>query len=61
MRAVFMKAGAKTSFSEPGVVAVQLDTSEAARLLEPSLRAAVDAATRDIVTAAGLALTDSAN
>ena len=61
MRAVFMKAGATTSFSEPGVVAVQLDTAAAAQLLDPSLRAAVDAATRDIVTAAGLALTDPAD
>jgi CRP-like cAMP-binding protein/GNAT superfamily N-acetyltransferase len=57
MRAVFLKAGAKTAFSEPGVVAVELDTVAAAALLEPSLRAAIDAATHDIVTAAGLALT----
>jgi CRP-like cAMP-binding protein len=58
MRAVFAKAGARTVFSEPGVLHTELDTTSAAALLEPSLRAAVDAATRDIVTAAGLALTD---
>jgi CRP-like cAMP-binding protein/GNAT superfamily N-acetyltransferase len=57
MRAVFTKASAVTAFSEPGVVAVQLDTAAAVALLEPSLRAAIDAATHDIVTAAGLALT----
>ena len=57
MRAVFAKAGAATSFSEPGVVHAELDTTAAAALLEPGLRAAIDAATRDIVTAAGLALT----
>jgi RimJ/RimL family protein N-acetyltransferase len=58
MRAVFAKAGARTVFSEPGVLHTELDTTSAAALLEPSLRAAIDAATRDIVTAAGLALTD---
>jgi CRP-like cAMP-binding protein len=58
MRAVFAKAGARTVFSEPGVLHTELNTSAAAALLEPSLRAAIDAATRDIVTAAGLALTD---
>jgi CRP-like cAMP-binding protein len=57
MRAVFAKAGATTSFSEPGIVRAELDTAAAAALLEPSLRVAIDAATRDIVTAAGLALT----
>jgi RimJ/RimL family protein N-acetyltransferase len=59
MRAVFSKTGATTAFSEPGVVRAELDTTAAAALLEPILRAALDAATRDIVTAAGLALTTS--
>jgi len=59
MRAVFAKAGATTAFSEPGVIDVDLDTVAAAGLLEPGLRAELHAATHDIVTAAGLALTAS--
>jgi CRP-like cAMP-binding protein len=57
MRAVFAKAGATTAFSEPGVVHAELDATAAAALLEPDLRARLHTATRDIVTAAGLALT----
>ncbi|MEY2450972.1 MAG: protein lysine acetyltransferase [Acidimicrobiaceae bacterium] len=59
MRTVFAKAGAKTAFSEPGVVQAELDTAAAADLLEPGLRAELHVATHDIVTAAGLALTTS--
>lgn len=58
MRAVFAKAGATTGFSEPGVVRAEMATAAAADLLEPELQAALRAATHDIVTAAGLALTD---
>jgi CRP-like cAMP-binding protein len=59
MRAVFAKAAATTAFSEPGVVRTELGTTAAAELLEPRFRAQLHAATHDIVTAAGLALTDS--
>jgi hypothetical protein len=57
MRAVFAKAGARTAFSEPGVVEAELGTTAAAELLETGLRAQLHSVTRDIVTAAGLALT----
>ena len=59
MRSVFAKAHATTEFSEPGIVQAELGTAAAAELLEPGLRAELQNATRDIVTAAGLALTDA--
>jgi len=58
MRAVFAKANAKTAFSEPGVIQAELTTAASAELLEPRLRSELQSATHDIVTAAGLALTD---
>lgn len=58
MRAVFTKAHATFAFSEPGIVEAELGTATAAELLEPGLRVELHDATRDIVTAAGLALTD---
>ena len=61
MRAVFAKAGATTAFWEPGVVRAELATSAAAALLEPDLRSRLFTATHDIVTAAGLALTDESH
>ena len=61
MRTVFAKAAATTAFSEPGVIHVDLATAAAAELLEPRLRAELREATHDIVTAAGLALTDSSD
>jgi CRP-like cAMP-binding protein len=56
MRAVFAKAHARFEFAEPGVVAAQIDVAAAADLVPPSLRADLAVATRDVVTAAGLAL-----
>ena len=57
MRGVFKKADAHYSFGEPGVVVARLSTATCAELLEPTLRSSLEAAARDIVTAAGLALT----
>jgi CRP-like cAMP-binding protein len=58
MRAVLAKADATFGFSEPGVVTAELDVSAAADLLAPDLRRELDAAVHDVVTAAGLALTN---
>ena len=60
MRVVFDKAGAKASFGDPGEVHIELAPADAAALLTPDQRAEIDLAVRDIVTAAGLALTDPA-
>lgn len=57
MRALFRKAGATTAFAEPGVVRSTLTPAGAAGLLPAPLQAALVMASRDVVTAAGLALT----
>lgn len=59
MKAVLAKADATFEFSEPGVITAELDVAAAADLLEPDLRRELDAAVHDVVTAAGLALTNS--
>jgi CRP-like cAMP-binding protein len=56
MRAVFRKVGAKSTFSEPGVVALSMPVDAAASLLDPAMRREIETAARDVVTAAGLAL-----
>lgn len=58
MRAVFAKAGAVSDWDEPGVVRIQVASATAAGLVEPDVRAELEAATHDIVTAATLALTN---
>jgi RimJ/RimL family protein N-acetyltransferase len=58
MRAVLAKAGGMSTFSEPGVVRVEVDPASAASLLETRVRREVRAAVHDIVTAASLALTN---
>jgi CRP-like cAMP-binding protein len=57
MRGVFDKADVHFTFGEPGVVIAHLSTARCADLLAPAPRVAFEAAARDIVTAAGLALT----
>jgi CRP-like cAMP-binding protein len=57
MRAVFAKAGAETSYDEPGLVLVTVDPTRAAAILDPATGAALAGAVHDIVTAASLALT----
>jgi CRP-like cAMP-binding protein len=56
MRAVFAKAGGMTTFSDPGVVRIEVHPEAAADLLEAGLRHQIRAAVHDIVTAASLAL-----
>jgi CRP-like cAMP-binding protein len=57
MRAVLEKAGVDFAFAEPGVVRGRLLAVTAAELLAPALRNEIHRASRDVVTAAGLALT----
>jgi RimJ/RimL family protein N-acetyltransferase len=57
MRAVLDKAGTDFAFAEPGVVRARLEAVTAAQLLDPDLRNEISRASRDVVTAAGLALT----
>lgn len=57
MRAVFDKIGASASFADPGEIHLEMAPDAAAALLEPGRRDEIDRAVRDIVTAAGLALT----
>jgi CRP-like cAMP-binding protein len=57
MRAVFAKAGAVASFGDPGEVHIELTPGAAAALLDDGRRIELDLAVRDIVQAAGLALT----
>jgi RimJ/RimL family protein N-acetyltransferase len=57
MRAVFAKVGAVSAFSEPGVIRTEVDPGAAAQLLDSGLRAELQAAVHDVVTAASLALT----
>lgn len=59
MKSVFAKANATFGVSEPGVITAELDVAAAADLLDPDLRRELDAAVHDVVTAAGLALTNS--
>jgi CRP-like cAMP-binding protein len=56
MRAVFAKAEAKSSFDEPGLVFVRMQSTRAAELLEPAIRQEIGSAVHDVVTAASLAL-----
>jgi CRP-like cAMP-binding protein len=56
MRAVFAKAGGVTTYSEPGVVRIEVRTEAAAGLLEAGLRHQIRSAVHDTVTAASLAL-----
>jgi CRP-like cAMP-binding protein len=58
MRAVLAKGGGVSTFSEPGVVRVEVDPTEAACLLDGGLRRELRAAVHDVVTAASLALTN---
>jgi CRP-like cAMP-binding protein len=57
MRAVLTKGGADFTFEEPGVVGASLAVHDAACLVDEPLREALQGAARDVVTAAGLALT----
>jgi GNAT superfamily N-acetyltransferase len=56
MLAVFAKAGARSSFDEPGVRRVEVKSGRAAALLDPDVSDALRAAVHDVVTAASLAL-----
>jgi RimJ/RimL family protein N-acetyltransferase len=56
MRKVLAKADPVTTFSEPGVVRIDIDPLAAASLLDPDERKKLAAAVHDIVTAASLAL-----
>jgi CRP-like cAMP-binding protein len=55
MLAVFAKAGSRTSFAEPGVRRVEVDSLAASALLDPDLARALRIAVHDVVTAASLA------
>jgi RimJ/RimL family protein N-acetyltransferase len=57
MRAVFAKAGARSTLGEFGIVHVTMPVESAVSLLDSSLRHEIEIASRDVVTAAGLALT----
>jgi CRP-like cAMP-binding protein/ribosomal protein S18 acetylase RimI-like enzyme len=57
MRALLRAVGAKSSFEEPGVIRARYSPEGAIGLLRPGFAEALDRASRDIVTAAGLALT----
>ncbi|MGH2685180.1 MAG: hypothetical protein ACRDJP_06930, partial [Actinomycetota bacterium] len=54
---VLAKASASFSFEEPGITGASLAVGDALALLDPGVRAALQAAALDVVTAAGLALT----
>ncbi|MCU1344217.1 MAG: hypothetical protein JWL70_483 [Acidimicrobiia bacterium] len=56
-RAVLVRAGATLRPLEPGVLAAEMAVESVAGLLRPEQQRAVESAVRDIVTAAGLALT----
>jgi CRP-like cAMP-binding protein len=58
MRAVIDKAGARSEHAEPGVVHMTLAVADALLLADEALRAQFGAAAREVVTAAGLALTE---
>jgi protein lysine acetyltransferase len=57
MRAVLAKANATFEFDEPGVTRAELSVQNATSLLGDALRRGLQSAARDVVTAAGLALT----
>ena len=57
MRSVLSKAAATFAFDEPGVTSARLTVDDSLALLEHQPRTALQSAARDIVTAAGLALT----
>jgi RimJ/RimL family protein N-acetyltransferase len=57
MRAVFAKAGAKTSFGERGLVHFEIDPIATGAILDEQIRKELQLAVHDIVTAATLALT----
>lgn len=57
MRAVFAKAGATSSFDDPGVIKVVVEPERAAGLLDADTRRVIAAAVHDVVTAASVALT----
>jgi CRP-like cAMP-binding protein len=57
MRAVFAKANATFAFDEPGVTRADLSVHNATSLLSETLCRELQVAARDVVTAAGLALT----
>ena len=61
MRAVLAKASASFFFEEPGVTGASLAVGDAISLLDDDVRRALQAAARDVVTAAGLALTRPAS
>ncbi len=56
MRALLDRIGTTFVLDEPGVVRGEVSAEAAAQLLDAELRAALDRSSRDIVTAAGLAL-----
>ena len=60
MRAVLAKANATFAFEEPGVTGAELSVQNATALLDDALCRELQSAARDVVTAAGLALTHSA-
>lgn len=57
MRAVLAKANATFAFDEPGVTRAELMVQQATSLLGEALCRDIQSAARDVVTAAGLALT----
>jgi CRP-like cAMP-binding protein len=57
MRAVLAKANASFAFDEPGVSRAELSVESAVSLFSDTLRRELQSAARDVVTAAGLALT----
>ncbi len=60
MRAVLAKANATFAFEEPGVTRADLSVKDATARLSDTLRRELQSAARDVVTAAGLALTHPA-
>jgi protein lysine acetyltransferase len=61
MRAVLAKANATFAFDEPGVTRAELSVQNATSLLGEALCRELQSAARDVVTAAGLALTHRAD
>ncbi len=61
MKAVLAKANATFAFDEPGVTRAELTVQNATSLLSEALCRELQSAARDVVTAAGLALTHPAD
>jgi protein lysine acetyltransferase len=61
MKAVLAKANATFAFDEPGVTRAELSVQNAVSRLSDGLRRELQSAARDVVTAAGLALTHAAD